>query len=330
MTRLVDELLDVARISRGKIVLTRESVDLNTVIAHCVETCQPLLDSCTQTVRVMPFPTPVWVNGDFARLSQIVSNLLHNASKYSGAGTHIDLVAHLGATGAVIRIRDEGIGIDPQLLPKIFDLFIQGARGLDRSQGGLGIGLTLARRLADLHAGTLDAFSEGAGRGSEFVLTLPVVDSPANAKDRATTQRLPEPSRDCRILIVDDNRDAAESIATFFRLQGKTVRTVFDGQRAIDEASEFEPDVAVLDIGLPLLDGYEVARRLRQLPATRNALLLALTGYGQTRDRARAQAAGFDHHFVKPVDPAALLSAVAVWLNARPGAEAPASVTNVS
>jgi CheY-like chemotaxis protein len=175
----------------------------------------------------------------------------------------------------------------------------------------------------------LNAFSEGAGCGSEFVLTLPLLEGAASAEDRAV-QHLPEPSSDCRILIVDDNRDAAESIATFFRLQGKTVCTVFDGQRAVDEASEFEPDVVLLDIGLPLLDGYEVARRLRQLPATRSSLLLALTGYGQTRDRARAEAAGFDRHFVKPADPAALLSAVSVWLNARAGAaQAPASIANV-
>ncbi len=313
VTRLVDELLDVARISQGKIVLARDRLDLNLVIEHCVETAQPFVEAREQVLRVAFFSTPVWADGDFPRIAQIVSNLLHNASKYSSAGSAIDLTAELDASAAVIRVRDEGIGIDVELLPHIFDLFTQGRRGLDRSQGGLGVGLTLARRLAELHGGTLEALSEGAGRGSEFVLTLPSVQSVSGAALGAAPT-LSIVSKDCKILIVDDNQDAAESIATFFRLQGQTVRTAADGPRALDEAAGFAPDVVVLDIGLPLLDGYEVARRLRQLPSTRNALLLALTGYGQTQDRIRAEEAGFDRHFVKPADPTVLLSVVDEWV----------------
>ncbi|MEP6873197.1 MAG: response regulator [Burkholderiales bacterium] len=325
MTRLVDELLDVARISQGKIVLAREKVDLNLVIEHCVETSQPFIEAREQLLRVVPFSNIVWADGDFARIAQVVSNLLHNASKYSSVGSAINLTARLEASAAVIRVRDEGIGIDADLLPHVFDLFTQGRRGLDRAQGGLGVGLTLARRLAELHSGTLEALSEGAGRGSEFVLTLPSVQRLRGPAIEAPLI-LATVSKDCRILIVDDNQDAAESIATFFRLQGQTVRTAADGARALDEAADFAPDVVVLDIGLPLLDGYEVARRLRQLPATRNAFLLALTGYGQAQDRMRAEEAGFDRHFAKPADPTALLTAVDEWVHGL-GRNSPAGAT---
>ena len=328
MTRLVDELLDVARISRGKIVLTREKVDLNAVISHCVETAQPIVDGREQRLHVVPFAAPVWALGDFARIAQIVSNVLHNASKYSPPGSSIELAARLEESAAVIRVRDQGIGIDAQLLPHVFDLFRQGNRGLDRSQGGLGVGLTLARRLADLHGGSLDAHSDGVDRGSEFVLKLPAVDRGAVA-EVAAAPVAPPLHAECKILVVDDNRDAAESIATFFRMQGQTVQTVPDGLRALAAAADFVPDVVVLDIGLPLLDGYEVARRLRQLPSTRSALLLALTGYGQSQDRARAEAAGFDRHFVKPADPLALLAAIDTWARNPARATNPAAVAAV-
>ncbi|MEP7297679.1 MAG: response regulator [Burkholderiales bacterium] len=318
LTRLVDELLDVARISRGKIVLRSEAIDLNAVLAHCVDTASPFVDALGQRLDVESFPAPTWVRGDFARIAQIVSNVLHNASKYSAAGSSITLNAGLEGSMAVIRVRDEGIGIDEQLLPQVFDLFTQGKRGLDRSQGGLGIGLTLARRLADLHGGTLRAFSEGPDQGSEFVLTLPGAEPPrisAPGADPATVVARSAPR--CRILIVDDNRDAAESIAAFFRLQGQTVHVASDGLRALNEATRFAPDAVVLDIGLPLLDGYAVAQRMRELPVTRTALLVALTGYGQAEDRSRSEAAGFDRHFVKPADPAALLSAITGWASDR-------------
>ena len=312
ITRLVDELLDVARISQGKIVLAQDEVDLNEVIEHCVETSQPSIDSRGQHLHVEPFAEPVATRGDFARIAQIVFNVLHNASKYSPPGSSIELTTQADASGATIRVRDEGIGIEAQLLPQIFDLFTQGQRGLDRAQGGLGVGLTLARRLAVLHGGSLDAYSDGVGSGSEFVLTLPRLDSVAapRAGSTAASSTLP---RDCRILIVDDNVDAAESIATFFRLHDQTVSIATDGLRALAEVETFAPGVVVLDIGLPTLDGYEIARRLRRLPAMREALILALTGYGQAQDRVRAQAAGFDRHFVKPADPSELLAAIDAW-----------------
>jgi len=317
MTRLIDELLDVARISQGKIVLAREKVDLNAVISQSVETAQPLMDARDQTLRVVPLSEPMYLQGDFARLAQIVSNLLNNASKYSERGTSIELHASFDGQGAVIRIRDHGMGIDAQLLPRIFDLFTQGTRGLDRAQGGLGVGLTLARRLAEMHGGRLEAASEGVGRGSEFTLRLPCVglvsggDSAPAALDSVA---LPA----CRVLVVDDNRDAAQSVASFLELGGHEVRTAADGAEALVASELFAPQVFVLDIGLPVLDGYEVAQRLRQSPIGRDALLVALTGYGQREDRLNAEAAGFDHHFVKPADPTALLSCIEKWLRERP------------
>jgi signal transduction histidine kinase/DNA-binding response OmpR family regulator len=316
MTRLIDELLDVARISQGKIVLAREKVDLNAVINQSVEAAQPLIDSRGQTLRVVPLPEPMWLQGDFARLSQIISNLLNNASKYSEKGTLIELHASLDLHGAAIRVRDHGMGIEPELLPHIFDLFTQGSRGLDRAQGGLGVGLTLARRLAEMHGGRLTAASAGVGEGSEFTLRLPCIGLvtgsdavPATPEDRA--------GHACRVLVVDDNRDAAHSVAAFLELGGHEVMTAGDGGQALTVAAAFLPDVVVLDIGLPVLDGYEVAARLRESKGSRDALLIALTGYGQREDRATAEASGFNQHFVKPADPAALMACIEAWLRAR-------------
>ncbi|MCR5885879.1 response regulator [Rhizobacter sp. J219] len=316
MTRLIDELLDVARISQGKIVLTREKVDLNAVIAHSVETAQPLIDSRGQTLQVVPLAEPVWLQGDFARLAQILSNLLNNASKYSERGTTVALHASRDGSGAVIRVRDQGIGIDAHLLPRIFDLFTQGARGLDRAQGGLGVGLTLARRLAEMHGGQLQAASEGVGKGSEFTLRLPGVGLITTGEAAPVPHEQSAPPA-CRVLVVDDNRDAAQSVASFLELSGHEVRTAADGGEALVAAELFAPDVVVLDIGLPVLDGYEVARRLRQTSIGKAALLLALTGYGQREDRQNAEAAGFDHHFVKPADPMVLLNCIDGWLRDR-------------
>ena len=316
VTRLIEELLDVARINQGKIVLKPANVDLNAVLRQSVEAAKPFMDARDQLLRVTPFADSVGVYGDFARLAQIVSNLLNNASKYSEKGTLIELTASLDEQGAVICVRDQGIGMDAELLPRIFELFTQGRRGLDRSQGGLGVGLTLARRLAELHGGTIEATSEGAGRGSTFTLRLPCIGLVSSEGAAA----LPAPSpvtTVCRILVVDDNQDAAQSVTTFLELEGHVARSAADGIAALEAAAAFTPDVVVLDIGLPLLNGYEVARRLRQLPATRGALLLALTGYGQQEDRAFAESAGFDRHFTKPTDPATLLSCINAWALAR-------------
>ncbi len=313
MTRLIDELLDVARISQGKIVLAREKVDLNAVIGQSVEAAQPLIDSRGQTLRVVPFAESAWLQGDFARLTQIVSNLLNNASKYSERGTHIEVHTRVDAQGAAIRVRDQGMGIDGRLLPRIFDLFAQGARGLDRSQGGLGVGLTLAQRLAFMHGGSLEAASDGPGCGSEFTLRLPCVSLVSSHESQAEAPHKP-PAPSCKVLVVDDNHDAALSVASFLEMSGHEVRTAGDGEQALYVADDFGPDVVVLDIGLPIRDGYQVARALRASPPTKNTLLLALTGYGQREDRQHAQEAGFDHHFVKPADPTALLSCIEGWL----------------
>jgi signal transduction histidine kinase/DNA-binding response OmpR family regulator len=312
MTRLIEELLDVARISQGKIVLTREKVDLNAVISQSVETVQPFVDARDQTMEVALLREPMWLQGDFARLAQIVSNLLHNASKYSEKGTLIAMRAEATEGGALIRVRDQGIGIDAELLPRVFDLFTQGRRGLDRAQGGLGIGLTLARRLAEMHGGRIEAFSEGVGKGSEFTLRLPCI-GVVRPVDPAPSSARRQRSMAHRVLVVDDNRDAAQSIASFMQIEGHEVRMAGDGMQALEAAASFAPDVVVLDIGLPLLDGYEVARRLREIPATRHALVLALTGYGQQEDRLIAHGAGFDRHFVKPADPTELLASIDAW-----------------
>jgi signal transduction histidine kinase/CheY-like chemotaxis protein len=320
MTRLIEELLDVARISQGKIVLSREKVDLNAVILQSVETAQPLIDAREQRLQVLPLAEPMWLHGDFARLAQIVSNLLNNASKYSEKGTRISLEASTSDQGAVIHVRDQGIGIDAQLLPRIFDLFTQGSRTLDRAQGGLGVGLTLAQRLAQMHGGSLEAASDGIGCGAVFTLRLPCVGlvRSGEAGGAAPEAGTPHPAR---VLVVDDNHDAAHSVADLLALSGHEVRTAADGREALTVAEHFSPEVVVLDIGLPILDGYEVAARLRTMDGTRAALLLALTGYGQQDDRERAAAAGFDHHFVKPADPVALQKCIDGWLRQRGVAE---------
>jgi len=319
MTRLIEELLDVARISQNKIVLAREPVDLGAVIAQSVETARPFIDEREQTLSVTQPDEPVWLQGDFSRLTQIVSNLLHNASKYSGDGALIELRSGVDDSGALISVRDHGMGIDAELLPRIFDLFAQGARGLDRAQGGLGVGLTLAMRLAQLHGGHIEAHSDGADRGSEFRVRLPclrLVRSP----DAGRVAPAPQPRTAARrILVVDDNADAAASMAMLLELSGHEVAVASDGEQALVTAAAFVPEVVILDIGLPRLDGYEVARHLRKMPALRQVLLIALTGYGQREDRAAAQAAGFDHHLVKPADPDRLAACIAEPPDTRRG-----------
>jgi signal transduction histidine kinase/DNA-binding response OmpR family regulator len=317
MTRLIEELLDVARISQGKIVLKRETMDLNTVIGQSVETVQPSIDSRSQVLSVAISEKPAWVLGDVARLTQVIANLLHNASKYSPDGTAIALSSWFEEDDVVVSVRDQGIGIDEELLTRIFDLFAQGKRGLDRAQGGLGVGLTLARRLTEMHGGQIEAFSEGRDRGSEFKIRLPRVAAVPEAGPFAVA--LPSAPRleSQRILIVDDNRDAAAGIAAVLEIEGHQVRTAGDGEEALAMVAAYRPGVVLLDIGLPLLDGYEVARRMRKMPETEDALLIALTGYGQAEDRQAALGAGFDHHFIKPAEPNALLACIHHWFELR-------------
>ena len=305
LARLVEELLDVSRISRGKISLKKEAVDLGRIIAHAVETARPMIDVRSQTLAVSVPPAPVWLSADFARLSQVVANLLNNASKYTGEGGRIEISAGAGEGEATIVVRDNGAGIEAQLLPKVFDLFVQGERALDRGQGGLGIGLTLVKRLVELHQGSVAVASDGPGRGATFTVTLPCISAvePQQKTSQPVAVSRSHEVYGRRVLVVDDNVDAAESTAAFLRLEGHEVKAVHDGLQALASLKVFDPHVVVLDIGLPGLDGYAVARQLRERGDTSHVLLIALTGYGQKEDRQRAADAGFDYHFVKPADP---------------------------
>jgi signal transduction histidine kinase/DNA-binding response OmpR family regulator len=302
LVRLVDDLLDLSRITSGKIRLQRKPVDVGAVLARAAETCRPLIDQRRHRLTVAPPPRPLAVEGDEVRLTQVVGNLLNNAAKYTEESGQIWVSAGREGGDAVIRVRDTGVGIPPEMLGSIFELFTQIDRSLDRSQGGLGIGLTLVRQLVELHAGRVEASSLGPGRGSEFVVRLPALpaepaDAPRPAPEPAAARG---PAR--RVLVVDDNRDAAESLGLLLEVAGHQVRLCHDGPSALQAAEEYQPEVVLLDIGLPAMDGYQVARQLRARPTTRQALLVALTGYGQEEDLRRAREAGFDHHLVKPAD----------------------------
>ncbi|MFT3859586.1 MAG: response regulator [Aquabacterium sp.] len=328
LTRLVEELLDVARINQGKITLHLAPVDLRAVIEHGVETVKPFIEHRAHQLTLMLPDTPVWLRGDFSRLSQVVANLLNNAAKYTEQGGQIRLSLSIEGEQALIVVADNGMGIEAELLPHVFDLFEQGRRSLDRSQGGLGVGLTLVQRLVHLHHGLIEARSPGQGRGSEFRIHLPCMNAAAATAPQtpAAASTTPEPRR--RVLIVDDNADAAESVAMVLDLHGHEVKAVGDGAQALASLEQFSPDAVVLDIGLPGEDGYEVARRLRRHPLTRDALLIALTGYGQREDVARATEAGFDRHFVKPADPELLAQCIAqARLVRKDAAGAPAGST---
>jgi signal transduction histidine kinase/DNA-binding response OmpR family regulator len=319
LAQLVDDLLDVSRITQGKITLKKEQVELGKVVAHSIETARSLIEGKRHHLKVNLPSAPIWVHGDFARLAQIVGNLLANAAKYTPDGGRLELAASADRGEAVITVRDNGIGIDPQLLPHVFELFTQGERTLDRSQGGLGVGLTVVQRLVELHQGRVEATSDGVGKGSLFRVVMPCISEVGQregAPQETARRQTSVPGR--RVLVVDDNIDAAESIAVFLRLEGHEVKTVTDGPQALACTKVFAPQVAVVDIGLPGMSGYDVARRMRQdgLPAP--ALLIALTGYGQKEDRTRSQEAGFHHHFVKPADPRAIQAVIAEW----PGAGA--------
>ena len=304
MVRLVDDLLEVSRIGRGKISLQKAPVDLAEVVATAVETSRPLIDSHRHKLTVMLPDRPVRVEADAARLAQVLSNLLNNAAKYTEDGGRIELIAQQTPKEAVLRVRDNGVGIAPEILPQLFDMFMQVESSTDRSQGGLGIGLTLVRRLVEMHGGKIEARSAGLGKGSEFLVRLPALAEPAPE----SAQNPPEASSASsakgarRMLVVDDNVDSAESMALVLRLQGHEVRLAYDGQSALEEAQSFRPEVMFLDLDLPKMDGYEVARRLRLEPAMRYMTLVAMTGYGQEEDRQRTKEAGFQLHLVKPVD----------------------------
>jgi len=305
MTRLVDDLLDVSRITSGKIALQREPVAVAAVIAQAVESARPAAESRKETLEVEVAPDVGWVEGDPVRLVQVVGNLLDNAIKYTEEGGHIRLTARDLADEVVITVRDSGVGIAPELMPYVFDLFTQADRSLERRQGGLGIGLTLVRRLVEMHGGRAEAASEGPGRGSLFTIHLPRLGLEA-------AEPVPSPAPDGpagpgrRVLVVDDHPDSSESLALFLRLRGHEVRTASDGSSALEEFARYRPEVVFLDLGLPGMSGYEVARQLRAMPQAHDVRLVALTGYGTEADRERTRVAGFDVHLAKPVDPQAV------------------------
>ena len=313
LSRLVDDLLDISRITRGQIRLDRQEVDLALVLAQALETSRPVIDARGHALTVALPPEPVHLHIDLTRISQVVSNLLNNAAKYMEEGGQIWLTAEREENEAVIRIRDRGIGIPRAMLPRVFELFTQLDRSLDRSQGGLGVGLALVRSLVELHGGSVQAFSDGPGHGSEFVVRLPVYRTLPSRDDAAAPRLAPEPvaAQRRRILVVDDNRDAAETLGMFLELAGHEVCLAHDGEEALRAAHENRPEIVLLDIGLPKLNGYEVARRLRQMsgdsgPESPPELIVAISGYGNDEDRQRGMDAGFDHYLVKPVEPAAL------------------------
>ena len=309
LVRLVDDLLDVSRIIRGKIGLRRDRVDLRHALERAAETAKPVIDAYGHVLHMSLPDEAVIVAGDLVRLAQAISNLLTNAAKYSRATAPIELTLASEGDEALVTVRDHGVGIAPELLPRIFELFVQGEHGLARSQGGLGIGLTLVKRLVEMHAGTVSALSEGAGRGSEFRIRMPAPrEWAAVAPGAAPAAAAGVQAR--RVLVVDDNVDAANSIAKVLRLFGHEVRCEYDGQSALAAAREYDPDVIVLDIGLPVMDGYEVARRLRAMQISKAPRIVAVTGYGQEEDRRRSRESGFDQYLTKPVDPDALQAIV--------------------
>lgn len=317
MVRLIDDLLDVSRITSGRIKLNVEEIDLRQAVAEALESVRPMIESRHQHIEVAVPPEPLCVRGDLTRLVQVFVNLLDNAAKYTSEGGAIRVSARREPAHAVVSVVDTGMGISPRLLPRIFDLFTQEERTLDRAQGGLGLGLSLVRRISELHGGSVEAYSLGRGHGSEFIVKLPL-----HVADSATSRQgmeLSEPSsrRRLRCLVVEDNADAARMLEVALTLEGHDVRLAFDGAKAVESAKAFEPDAIVLDIGLPRMSGYDVARAIRQLPRLADVNIIAATGYGQEEDRERGFAAGFDHYLVKPIELDALLHALATPVRRR-------------
>jgi signal transduction histidine kinase len=314
LSLLVDDLLDVSRVAQGKVKLQKEPAELAKIISNAVEIARPLMRSRRHQVMVSMPPAPVWVLADFGRLTQVFANLLTNAAKYTPEGGQIELSATTLDGKVEVAVHDNGIGIEAELLPRIFDLFTQADRSLGRSEGGLGIGLTVVKRLVELHDGEIAAQSGGADKGSVFTVVLPRINYVYDAAHKAVAD--PALLEECarrRVLVVDDNPDIAGSVARYLRMLGHEVRTASDGAQAIEKAEALDAEVVVLDIGLPKLNGYEVARRLRRSAKFADTLMIALTGYGRHEDQALSAKAGFHHHFVKPADPRAIQAIIAKW-----------------
>jgi PAS domain S-box-containing protein len=301
MVRLIDDLLDVGRIRLGKIALSPRRVAIAEAIEQAVETVSPMVSAARHELQVVLPNEPVYVDADPIRLAQIFSNLLNNAAKFTPAGGHISLTVSVEGARVEVRVKDDGIGIEPRHLEDIFGLFSQLDQSLERSNSGLGIGLSLVRRLVELHGGTVVAQSEGAGHGTEFVVRLPLAGDAAAPARGGETQALPQAARKRRVLVVDDNRDGAESLRMIVELLGHDARVAYDGASSLAAAEELHPEVVFLDIGMPGMNGYDLCRAMRATPWGRHALIVALTGWGQDQDRKRADEAGFDRHVVKPI-----------------------------
>ncbi len=311
MVRLVDDLTDVSRISTGKLELRKERVDLATVLTSAVESSRPLIEQMGHELTVTLPTQPVIVDADVTRLAQVFLNLLNNAAKYSDRGGHIQLNVDFQGCDVVTTVKDTGVGIAADQLPQIFEMFTQIGGSLERSQGGMGIGLTLVKRLVAMHGGSVEAKSEGLGRGCEFVVRLPVAIDASHSLSSGGDDEPTTMKSLLRILIVDDNRDIADSLSEMLKMMGNDTRTAYDGQQGVDIASEYRPDVVLLDLGLPKLNGYQACRHIRQQTWGKGVALIALSGWGQNKDRQRSEEAGFDQHLVKPVDPRSLMQVVA-------------------
>ncbi|QDU97775.1 hybrid sensor histidine kinase/response regulator [Lignipirellula cremea] len=304
LVRLVDDLLDVSRIVRGRVDLRREPVEAASLVRQSVDALRGILQTRNQELVISLPDEPLWLDADAVRLNQVIGNLLNNASKYTDQGGHIEITLQRQGEQLLIRVTDNGMGIDAELLPKVFELFVQSSRSLDRSQGGLGIGLTLVKNLVEMHGGTVAAHSEGSGNGSRFEVRLPLAEAPREVEEP------PQPAAAqgaLRVLVVDDNLGAVKILTILIsRLGSHVIETAHDGEAALEKATQFRPDLILLDIGLPKMDGFTVARKIRENGDLERTLLVALTGYGQEEDRQKSKEAGFDVHLVKPVDVATL------------------------
>jgi signal transduction histidine kinase len=329
LVRLVDDLLDVSRITRGKIELKIGVVNVQQVVAAAIETSKPNVDGHRHALSVQLPAETLHVHGDFARVSQILSNLINNAAKYTPRGGRISVSAGREEDAVAFRVRDSGVGIPPEYLATIFDPFTQVDRSLARSNGGLGIGLTLVRRLVEMQNGTVVARSEGRNRGSEFIVRLPLAVDVASDADASASREPPSPAG-LRVLVVDDNHDVADSTASVMRMNGCEVHVAYDGKAAIESVQRLKPDAVLLDIGLPTFDGYLVAEHIRAQPNNEGTMLVAVSGYGQEQDRARSKSVGFDYHVVKPIDPAALASLIGSLRLLREGSGDDAQATPVA
>jgi CheY-like chemotaxis protein len=314
MTRLIDDLLDVSRVTRGTLELRKEKVELSEIMKSAVDKTRPFIDeSGVGLIAELP-PQPVQLNADRIRLTQVLSNLLHNAAKYTERGGSITVSAQRHGNEVAVSVKDTGIGMPPDKLQHVFEIFAQLDSSLERTQSGLGLGLTLVKRLVELHDGRVEAKSEGLEKGSEFVIHLPMVVNPSTGDPSTTASAVTTPKINVgqlRVLVVDDNRAAADMLGTLFRLKGNPVQLAHDGEEALKVAEQFLPDVVLLDLGMPKLNGYDACRRMREQPWGRKIIIIALTGWGRDEDRQRTTEAGFDHHLVKPVRPLHLLDVIA-------------------